>query len=242
MPNFNGEKFVRQAIDSVLNQTYKNFELIVVDDKSTDTSPMIIENIAKIDSRVKLIKSEKNNGVAITRNIGIKEASGQYIALLDNDDVWEEDKLERQLNLALDGYDIVYCSYDFIDENDKKIKKPFIVPKTTDFKKMLSSSVISSSTCFIKTELIQANMFTTEYYHEDYVLWMRLLSLPNTKAVGDEKVLMHYRIVSGSRSDSKCNSAKQRWIIYRKALKMNIFASLWAFLCYTFKSVIKYYF
>ncbi len=178
--------------------------------------------------------------MANARNVGIKEAKGEFIALLDNDDLWTEDKLERQLALARNGADIVYCSYDFIDEQNNLIKKPFIVPQQTNFNKMLVSSVISCSTSFIKTELMQGHPFNADFYHEDYVLWMELLRVCPT-AYGDPKVLMHYRQVSGSRSNKKSNAAKERWKIYRKALKLNAVTSAWAFMRYAVKGVVKYY-
>lgn len=196
MPNYNGHRFVEQAIDSVLHQTYPNFELLVVDDCSKDDSLSLIQQKAQSDNRIKVIALERNAGVANARNVGIEEAKGEYIALLDNDDLWTEDKLERQLAIAEKGADIVYCSYDFIDEQNSTIKKPFIVPQQTNFNKMLASSVISCSTSFIKTELMQAHPFNPDFYHEDYVLWMELLRVCPT-AYGDPKVLMHYRQVLG---------------------------------------------
>lgn len=238
MPNYNGHRFVEQAIDSVLHQTYPNFELLVVDDCSKDDSLSLIQQ--KAQSRIKVIALEHNAGVANARNVGIKEAKGEFIALLDNDDLWAEDKLERQLALARNGADIVYCSYDFIDEQNKPIKKPFIVPQQTNFNKMLVSSVISCSTSFIKTELMQRHPFNADFYHEDYVLWMELLRVCPT-AYGDEKVLMHYRQVTGSRSNKKSNAAKERWNTYRKALNLNTVASMWAFVRYAVNGVMKYY-
>lgn len=240
MPNYNGRRFVEQAIDSVLNQTYQNFELIVVDDCSNDDSLSLIEHKAQSDNRIRVIALEHNAGVANARNVGIKEAKGEYIALLDNDDLWTEDKLERQLALAQKGADIVYCSYDFIDEENNSIKKPFIVSQETNFNKMLASSVISCSTSFIKTELMQAHPFNSDFYHEDYVLWMELLRVCPT-AYGDQKVLMHYRQVTGSRSNKKGNAAKERWNTYRKALKLNTVTSAWAFVRYAVNGVMKYY-
>lgn len=240
MPNYNGHRFVEQAIDSVLNQTYSNFELIIVDDCSQDDSLAIIQKKANCDSRIHVIALEKNVGVANVRNIGIRVAKGQYIALLDNDDLWVNDKLERQLVIAQKGVDIVYCSYDFIDEKNRTIKRPFVVPNKTDFNKMLASSVISCSTSFIKTELMKKYPFQSEYYHEDYVLWMELLQICSV-AYGDKKVLMHYRQVTGSRSNKKKNAAKERWYIYRKALKLNITISIWAFFRYAINGIIKYY-
>ena len=159
MPNYNGHRFVEQAIDSVLNQTYPNFELLVVDDCSKDDSLQLVQQKAQSDDRIRVIVLEHNTGVANARNVGIKEAKGKFIALLDNDDLWTEDKLERQLALANKGADIVYCSYDFIDEQNNSIKKPFVVPQQTNFNKMLASSVISCSTSFIKTELMQEHPF-----------------------------------------------------------------------------------
>ena len=240
MPNYNGYRFVEQAINSVLNQTYQNFELIVVDDCSNDDSLSLIEHKAQSDNRIRVIALKHNVGVANARNVGIKEAKGEYIALLDNDDLWTEDKLERQLALAQKGADIVYCSYDFIDEQNNSIKKPFVVPQQTNFNKMLASSVISCSTSFIKTKLMQAHPFNPGFYHEDYVLWMELLRVCPT-AYGDQKVLMHYRQVNGSRSNKKGNAAKERWNTYRKALKLNVVTSAWAFVRYALNGVMKYY-
>lgn len=240
MPNYNGHRFVEQAIDSVLNQTYPNFELLVVDDCSKDDSLQLIQQKAKSDDRIRVIALEHNAGVANARNVGIKEAKGEFIALLDNDDLWTDDKLERQLALANKGADIVYCSYDFIDEQNNSIKKPFVVPQQTNFNKMLASSVISCSTSFIKTELMQAQPFNPDFYHEDYVLWMELLRVCPT-AFGDQKVLMHYRQVTGSRSNKKGNAAKERWNTYRKALKLNVVTSAWAFVRYALNGVMKYY-
>lgn len=107
IPNYNGHRFVEQAIDSVLHQTYPNFELLVVDDCSKDDSLSLIQQKAQSDNRIKVIALEHNVGVANARNVGIKEAGGEYIALLDNDDLWTEDKLERQLALAGNSADIV---------------------------------------------------------------------------------------------------------------------------------------
>lgn len=241
MPNYNGKRFLAETVKSVQNQTYKNFELIVVDDCSTDDSIEIIREFAGQDDRIILIENSENHGVSYVRNLGIQKAVGEYIALLDNDDLWEPDKLERQIEIARSGAEVVYCSYDFIDENGITIKRPFIVPGKATFKSMLSSSVISCSTAFIKSDILKQHPFNDSFYHEDYVLWMELLKLP-VIAKGDTKVLMHYRQVIGSRSNKKGNAAKERWNTYRKALKLNIISSAWAFLKYAVKGVVKYYF
>ncbi|MBR3019128.1 MAG: glycosyltransferase family 2 protein [Clostridia bacterium] len=238
IPNYNGERFIERTLRSVLEQTYPHFEIIVVDDASTDASPSIVQAFCEKDSRIRLIRLEKNGGVSNARNTGIREAKGAYIALLDSDDLWTPDKLERQLKLAGEA-EIVYCSYDFVDENDQPIKRPFLVKPEATFESMLSTSVISCSTAFIRADILKEHPFDSSFYHEDYVLWMQLLRLP-VKARGDEKVLMHYRQVSTSRNIRKGNAAKNRWIAYRKALGLSLPVSLWAFARYAVRGVLKY--
>lgn len=238
IPNYNGEHFIRKTLDSVLNQTYQYFEIIIVDDCSTDRSPEIIEEYSRKDSRIRLIRLIENGGVANARNQGILQAKGDYIALLDNDDLWAPDKLERQIELSAKA-DIVYCSYDFIDENDQPIKRPFIVKPEITFQSMLASSMISCSTAFIKTDILKEHLFDDKYYHEDYVLWMQLLS-ESIPAAGDEKVLMHYRQVSTSRNIRKGNAALHRWKAYREALGLSLLQSIRAFAGYAINGMIKY--
>lgn len=213
----------------------------MLDDCSTDNSLQIARDYEQNDNRIRVIEGVKNAGVAMVRNKGIAEAKGQYIALLDSDDAWTEDKLERQLELAKrTNAKVIYCSYDFVDENSSPIKKPFIVPTETNYKKMLSSNVIGCSTMFSDAQLLKQHPFNVHFYHEDYVLWMELLRLP-IQAVGEQKVLMHYRQVAGSRSNCKRNAAKERWAIYRKALGLNVFVSCWAFVRYVVLGIIKHY-
>lgn len=242
IPVYNAEKYLEEAVDSVLSQTYRDLELIIIDDCSKDNSLEIARSYEQSDARVRVIAGEKNQGVARVRNRGVQEARGEYIALLDSDDVWRKDKLERQLRLIESkGAQIAYCSYDFMDENGKSVLKPFTVLEQTDYRKMLISSTIGCSTAFVDANLMRKHPFNPECYHEDYALWMELLKIP-VKAVGDRDVLMHYRLVKGSRSNNKWNAAKNRWKIYRNDLKLNIVQSCMAFVGYTIMGVVKYYF
>ena len=241
MPVYNAERFLRQAVESVLNQSYQNIELIMVDDCSKDNSCQIMLEYAGKDRRVCAIRGEKNQGVARVRNRGIQLAKGEYIALLDSDDVWEKNKIERQIALLQEkNADIAYCSLDFIDENDKKIKKPFIVSLETNYKSMAVRCVFTCSTILAQAELLKQHPFRPEYYHEDFVLWMELMKLP-VKAVGDQAVLMHNRQVSGSRSNNKLHAAKHRWKIYREALGMNLLQSCITFARYAVYGMLKYW-
>lgn len=241
MPAFNCEKYISKSIDSVHHQTHKNWELIIVDDNSSDNTASIATEYTKKDSRIRVIHQIPNAGCAQARNLGISEAKGKYIAFLDSDDIWVAEKLEKQLSLLNEKKaKIVYSSYDFIDENDIGIKKPFIVATETNYKKMLGRNEIGCSTVIVDAYLLQLHMFRKEFYHEDYVLWMELLSLPVT-AVGVTDVLTHYRVISTSRSYDKKNAAKWRWKIYRGALNLSIAESTWAFLKYAVNAVKKHY-
>ena len=125
MPAYNAEKTIAESIETVLKQTHENIELIIVDDASIDGTASIINTYARKNPQIRILRNTKNIGVAETRNKGIEAAKSDWIALLDSDDLWEPDKLERQIVLAYqEQAEIVYCSYDFIDEQGTSIKKP----------------------------------------------------------------------------------------------------------------------
>ena len=241
-PAYNCEKYLRKTVESVLSQSYTSWEMIIFDDCSTDGTFALAQQLAAQEPRIRVFRNETNQGVSLTRNRGIAQTRGKYIALLDGDDLWESDKLERQVALLEKGYDLAYCSYDFWDESGRPIEtmKPFIVPVRTDFHKMLVSSVVSCSTAMIRAELLKAHPFRKDTYHEDYALWMELFALP-IRAAGDEKVLMHYRQVRGSRSNAKGNAARKRWEVYRRTLHMGLLESAWAFCRYAVRGMIKYF-
>lgn len=242
IPAYNCTHCLQRTVQSVQAQTFQDWEAIIVDDCSTDDTYAIAQQLAAEDPRIRVLHNPVNSGVSVTRNRAIAEAKGAYIALLDGDDLWTPDKLERQVALLEQGYDLVYCSYDFVDENWNPIRhrKPFIVPEETNFRKMLVSSVISSSTALARRELLQAHPYRADVYHEDYTLWMELLSQP-IRVAGDKNVLMHYRQSTGSRSNGKLKAAKERWETYRSVLKLGLFTSVWAFVCYSFLGVKKYF-
>ena len=241
MPVYNAARFLKQAMESVLRQSYRNLELIMIDDGSTDDSLSMMRAYAAQDDRVRVIANEKNRGVSYVRNCGIRAARGEYIALLDSDDVWLENKLESQVRLQQEtGADIVYCSLDFINEEDRVIKRPFIVPPTTDYSKMLVRCVFTCSTVMMKARLLKENPFPADYYHEDFLLWMKLMELDPVVA-GDPAVMAHNRQVAASRSGNKAFAAVKRWEIYRKGLHMGVVSSAVSFIQYAFWGILKYY-
>ncbi len=241
MPAYNSEQFIEEAIRSVLEQTERNLELIVIDDGSSDSTCEIIENLAKTDSRIRFLKNPKNIGCADTRNRGFAECRGEYIALLDSDDVWYPDKLEKQLELAeKSGADIVYCSYAIVDETGKQICSDYIVPCQTDFKKMLLENVIGCSTVLMRKSSLGDHTFDKSFYHEDFVLWLRLLK-EGKKARGISEILVNYRYRANSRAYNKISSAKNRWHIYRDGFDLSLGMSIWCITHYAAHGLRKYH-
>lgn len=239
MPAYNVEKYIGEAISSVRSQTYANWELIILDDCSTDHTAEVAERFVSLDSRIRLLHNPQNMGVARTRNRGLDLAEGQWIALLDSDDVWHSDKLEKQLLLAEEsGADIIYCSYALMGENGEHLSD-FVVPETTSYDDMLKESVLSCTTVLIQQSILLHHRFSVEYYHEDYAFWLELMRV-GCKAVASREVLADYRVVKGSRSNDKLKSAKNRWQIYRKVEKLSLRRSVDAFAAYAFHGLVKH--
>lgn len=241
MPTYNCELYIEAAIRSVVGQTYRNWELIVIDDGSTDSTFTIAQRLATEDSRIKLIQNSTNMGVAKTRNRGFDLSRGEYVALLDSDDIWHSSKLEKQLALAEStGADVIYCSYGIIDENGNKLCSDFIVPETTDYDDMLVSSVINCSTALLSKNIAENYSFCSDYYHEDLLLWLKIMR-DNKQARGVVEILADYRVSRGSRSFNKLHSAIHRWKIYRKCMKEPFFRSVSLIIQYAILAVKKYY-
>lgn len=226
MPAYNAERFVEEAIRSVMAQTVTDWELLVLDDGSKDATAQIAQSLAAEDSRIRILPNEANMGVAKTRNRGFDLCRGQYVALLDSDDVWLPEKLEKQLALAEQtGADIIYCSYGIMDELGKRICDDFLVPPTVDFDQFLVKSVISCSTALLSRKIVDRYRFMTEFYHEDLALWLQLLQ-DGYQAWGVVDVLAQYRVMQGTRASNKLKSALNRWRIYRRHLELPVGKSL----------------
>lgn len=240
MPAYNSQRTIESTIRSALSQSYSDIEVIVVNDCSTDLTDEIVKRIVKEDSRVKYFVNEKNSGVSYSRNFAISKASGEWIAFLDSDDLWRSDKLECQLKLAEESRaELIYASYAMIDIDGNKRCNDFIVDPATDFDKMLVRNEIGCLTAMVKREVMQKYTFSGEYAHEDYVLWMCILQ-DGYKAVGEPKVLADYRVYPGTRSANKFRAAKNRWIIYRKKLKLSVFKSFSSLVKYMMQGLKKY--
>lgn len=240
MPAYNAASYIEEAIRSVQSQTLSDWELLVIDDCSTDDTCAVVERLAQQDSRIILIKNETNKGAAGVRNQGFELCRGEFVALLDSDDVWLPEKLSLQLDkLQKSGAHFCYTSYGVMDAEGNPAKKDYTVPEETDFEKLLKENVIGCSTVLMRREICEKYRFNTDFFHEDYLLWLQLLHDGYT-AAGCSEVLTKWRYIETSRSFNKWQSAKNRWKIYRDYLRLPLLKSLRVFGSYVFASLKKY--
>ncbi|GAA0866135.1 glycosyltransferase family 2 protein [Paraclostridium tenue] len=238
-PVYNSEKFIRETIVSVLNQTYNNWEMIFIDDCSNDSSESIIKEYLNKDNRFKYIKLKKNSGVANARNIGIREAKGRFIAFLDSDDIWHKNKLETQVNYMINN-NVSFCfsAYEVIDENSKIINQKIIPSKKIiSYKDILKQNVIGCLTVVIDRNSI-TDLEMPKIRHEDFATWIKILK-SGQKAYCIDEVLASYRKTQKSLSGNKIKSALWTWDIYRKYEKISVPKSLFYFSNYAIKSLLK---
>jgi len=240
MPAYNCRSYIRQAVESVMGQTFSDWELLIINDCATDDTLAVARELAAGDPRIRVLSNEKNLGVSKTRNRGIAEAKGKYIAYLDSDDVWLPEKLEKQLALMeRTGATLCYCSYAIIDKDGNPSKADYISPETVTYEELLRENVIQCSSIVLPAEVARKYPFTSEFYHEDYVLSLSVLRDGYT-AAGCTQVLSQYRHIEGSRSANKVQAAKNRWIIYRDHLHLPLGKRIGVFLSYVTAGLRKY--
>jgi len=240
MAVYNAESYVEEAIKSVESQTVSDWELIVIDDQSSDHSFEIVQRLANEDRRITAYQNTRNMGVARTRNFGIEKCQGKFIAFLDSDDVWKANKLEMQVALAQSiNAEMVYCSYAIVDSQGQKTKADYMVPAQTDFKHLLCENVILCSAMLIRAEVVKKIRFNTDFYHEDFVLALDILKAGYT-AAGCTEVLLNLRYINHSRSFNKGKSASNRWKVYRDYLKLPWIQSIGIMVQYGIAGLKKY--
>ena len=221
-PCYNGEKYLPETVRSVLLQTYKNWEMIIVDDGSNDASAMIAQRFAEKDSRIRLIMQE-NSGSASARNHGLRECKGQYIALLDADDIWLPKFLEKQIAfMKRKRAYVATCGYGRIDSKSKNILHPLIPKPVITVKDM---EVMNRIGCL--TGLYDCRKFGKIYLREelksvrdDYAYWMDIVRLTG-KAYGNQEVLAKYRVLDTSTTGNKKKLIKKQYQFQRQYLKKN---------------------
>lgn len=240
-PMYNGEKYVEETINSVLKQTYPNWEMIIVDDGSKDNGPAIVEKFAQADNRIKLIR-QKNAGSSAARNNGLKNIQGRYVSFLDSDDFWEPNFLEEQLNFIKEKKSpIVFASYKRINAEGKEILKPFIVPEKVNYKGLLKSCSISCLTAMFDREKT-GNVFFNEAMgslRDDFVFWLSILK-QGGYAYGNKNVLASYRVFASSTTGNKKKVMKPQFMVYYKVEKLGLIKSIYYFINWAINGFFKY--
>lgn len=228
IPVYNAEKYIDETINSVLDQTYNNWELILVNDCSTDNSERLIQKYLK-DKRIKLINNKVNSKAAISRNNGIKEANGRYICFLDADDKWDKEKLEIQIKFMKENdCAFSYHSYEFASEKCIPNGKKVIAKEKLTYKECLKNNIISTITVmFDMNKLSKADIFMPNYnYVEDTATWWKILR-KGYIAYGIPNLFSYYRRIPNSNSSNKIRTQKSLWLLYRKEEKLNFFNSVY---------------
>ncbi len=239
-PLYNSEIFISETIQSVIAQTYTNWEMIIVDDCSTDNSRKIVEDYCKIEPRIKYIKTESSSGSpALPRNIGIEKAQGRFIAFLDSDDLWEPEKLKSQLELFNDEkVAIVFSNYEKINEKGFSNNRIIIAPLLVDYKKLLQGNVIACCTCVYDTYKVGKQYFTKQG-HEDYVLWLQILK-KGFIAKNTGLISAKYRVRDTSVSSNKLKTIRWVYTIFRNNEKLSAMKSIFYTSITLIKSFFKY--
>lgn len=236
-PSYNSSSFVRDTVNSVLAQTYENWEMIIVDDCSKDNSIEIIKSFS--DSRIKLIELKKNGGAAEARNVALRRAKGKYIAFLDSDDLWMPHKLQNQLEfIKKKDAAFIFSNYERISEDGINHVNYVHVPKKIHYNQFLRNTIIGTLTVLIdKTKTGYFEMPNIKSSH-DMALWCLLLK-KGIIAYGQQEVLAQYRVVSTSNTAQKWKAAKDVWKVYREIEKLTILQSAYNFTGYAMNAILK---
>lgn len=217
IPVYNAERFLEKTLKSIINQTYKNIEIVLVDDCSKDSSAEIIRRFMSDQLYIAYHLQDMNRGAGAARNKALELAKGQYVAFLDSDDVWLPQKIERQIALMKEkktGFS--YAAIEMIDENGKQIKSKRNIKETCDYKYLLRNTIIATSTVVIDRTILGDFRMPLRRGGQDYATWLMLLR-NGELAHGINEVLCEYRVAGGSLSSNKFKSIKQVWEIQTQA-------------------------
>lgn len=236
-PSYNSKKYFTDTYKSVIFQTFKNFEWIIIDDCSTDGSYEFIKKIIKGDSRIKLLKTNKNGGTGVARNVGLKNANGRYITFLDSDDILDNNYLEKQIEFIKTNGPLISAGY---RRKTLKTCTDFYVPNIIDYKTDLKGNPLSCLTTMYDKQIIGDVLFPENYKKvEDYIFWLEILK-KGIVAKGNHQILASYIIRPDSRSRNKVKLIKYMYRVYHNSQKLNFIKSWYYVLRWALYGVKKY--
>jgi teichuronic acid biosynthesis glycosyltransferase TuaG len=238
-PSYNSGEFISETIKSIQNQTYRNWELLITDDFSSDNTVKIIKSFIKDDNRIQLFQLDKNSGAAMARNNSIKRALGRFIAFLDSDDTWLPNKLITQLKfMTYNKAPISFTSYFLMNDKGVSLNKTIKSIEKVNYHQYLKNTIIGMSTSMIDTSKVSHIVFKNIRTRQDTYLWISLLKQGHT-AYGIGEPLGIYRVRSNSISANKIKSALQVWKLYFNFEKLGFIKSLYYLIFYLFNAIKK---
>ena len=237
-PSYNSEKFIAETIASVQKQTVTDWELLIIDDASSDATVAEIKRLQAEDLRIKCFSLKENKGPAHARNLGIQKARGKYLTFLDADDLWFPEFLERSSTEAK-MHPFVFASYKRLDENLEPYLSDFIVPKKVSYTDILKSNSISCLTAFLDIEILGKKYMPLIKKRQDMGLWLQYLKKTDY-AFGIQEPLAIYRIRRDSLSRNKAGLIKYQWKFYREVEQLSVFASAYYLTCWAYRGFVKY--
>ena len=238
-PVYNAEKFLPDTVRSIMNQTYQNWELILVNDCSKDNSQELILDFCKQDNRIKYVNLEKNMGEGGARDAGMDVAEGRYVAFVDSDDMWKPEKLQIQYDfMKKNNLGFTFTSYELVSETGKKFNHKIKAPKEMTYKKLLKNTIIGCSTTMLDRSIVGDFRMPVSRLFVDHPTWFKLLK-EGHKAYGIDIVLTEYRIVKTSLSYNKIKELKRKWKMYRITEGFGFWKSLYYFCWNVFNAVKK---
>lgn len=239
MPCYNMEKYVADSIASVVRQTYPHWELLIVDDASTDGTVEIAKNLCNNDDRIHFEVKAKHSGIADTRNLCIQMAKGRFLAFLDADDIWHPEKLETQVRFMLENHvGFTYSTYDWIDEAGNTLNKSINTIGHLDYETYLRNTIIGCSTVVVDKTIVGEVVVPRFRTSEDTATWLDILKQGHL-AYAIDQPLVSYRIRRRSASSNKLKAAADLWKVYRRHEKIPFFKALHYFSCYAFNAIKK---
>jgi len=240
MPYFQKRKYITSSVNSVLNQSYKNFELIIIYDDNNKNDLNLISKIKNKDKRIKLIINKKNLGVGFSRNIAIKKSKGKFIAFIDSDDLWKKNKLKKQLNFMIKNkYNFSHTSYDIVNNNILSNKKK--IAKDLTYQELLKSCDIGLSTVIIKKNLIKKNLFPKLKTKEDFVVWLKIAKQIKLLR-GFKEILCSWQNTDNSLSKSSIQKILDAYRVYKFYEKFNTLKSIYSVILLSINYFNKKYF
>lgn len=240
-PSFNSEKYITKTIESVQKQTYQNWEMIIVDDCSTDRTCDIVEEFAKFDSRVKLIRQRKNGGAGRARTYALQKSTGRFIAYLDADDIWKPEKLEKQVEFMNQyNYGFSCVSYEVISDDGTSLNKyVYMLPKV-NYVGFLTNNLLQTVGIMVDTDIVDKKYLIMPDIRrrQDAATWLQILKA-GYKCYGMDEVLAEYRRTENSLSSNKIKAVKGVWQLYRRIEKLSFPFSCYCFVRYAVLAIWK---